>query len=209
VPVFCKLVLKASGGLGAGASWWQHWLVSDVGTIEDPPDLVTALVARVSSNLEPVLSDAWSLGRVDWTYWATEISVPIPTQVETFTAITGNETATAALAPRQTMMIEYKHMVGNLGPKRCYVGRYAEAHNDTGGVPNGTLVAAVQAYADDTIGELSVNGRAWHFSVVRLARAETAGGQVYYHPDEWASLTGHLVQTKWAFLRSRDVGRGI
>ena len=209
MTAFCKVVVKATGGGGAGASYFQHWLQSEDGTIDDPPDLCTLIAGLVEDHLAPVLTNSWSLGRLDWTFWATDVSVPTPSQIVTVTPIIGGESVTNSLAPRQTMLINYKSMSGILGNKRCYVGRWSEAHNTDNGVPDGTAVAAVQAYADHTLFEASVNGRAWFYSVVRLQRATTTGGTVYYRPIEWARLTSHLVQTKWAFLRSRDVGHGI
>lgn len=209
MPSFVKLVVKGSGGFGAGASWFQHWLVSNTGDVDDPPDLVSSLAGRIDTHLLPVLSDAWSCGRIDWTFWETEDSVPVPTQVENISTLVGEATGTNPMAPRQTMLIEYKTMDGLLPRKRIFVGRYNEGQNDSPGVPTGSVVSAIQSYADNTIGELSVNGHPWFFNVVRLVRAVTAGGQVYYHPQAWAGLTSHLVQTKWAFLSSRDVGHGI
>lgn len=204
-----RVVVKGSGGFGAGASWFTHWLITSTGDFDDGEDLCEGIRSRIATHLEDVLSDAWSVGRMDWTYWEANSSIPVPTQVFGFTPIIGNDAGSTPLAPRQTMLIEYKTLNGILSRKRCYIGRYNESMNDTGGTPSSTLVAAIQSYADNTLGELSVNGHPWYFAVARLQKYTAPDTSTFYAPSLAVELSSHLVQTKWAFLRTRDVGRGI
>lgn len=206
---FVRIVAKGHGGFGAGASWFQHWLETDTGDFDDGEALCEGLRGIISSNLITPMSSAFSLARMDWTYWGSLGSIPPPTQVYGFTALVGGEGTTNPLAPRQTMLIEYKTLSGVIPRKRLYVGRWSEAHNDSPGVPDSTVVSAVQGYADNTIGELNVNGHAWFWTVCRLQRIVGPTGQVHYAPELSSQLSSHLVQTKWAFLRTRDIGRGI
>lgn len=209
MPSFMRLVVKGAGGQGAGASWHSHWLFSNTGDEADGDDLANALRGRIETHLIPVLSDAYSLARIDWTYWSGSGPEPFPTQVYTFTPLIGENTGTNTLPPRITMLIEYKALTTKPNRKRVYVGRFNEGQNETGGIPSGATIAGIQAYADNTLNSMSVNGHDWQFCVVRLQRYPLTGSPAFYTPWSYNAFSSHLVQTKWAFLRTRDVNRGI
>lgn len=196
-----KIVCKGAGGPPCGASYWQHWLTSTTGTSDDPEDIITAIAGRITSYLRPQMSELWSIGRFDWTYYPGFNAEPMPTQIVTPTAIIGVITGDP-LPCRVTMMVEYKAFATKPNRKRIYVGRFAESQNTAPGVPNSAVVSAVQSYADNTLTEINVNGHAWFFGVGRI---NPANGQV----TAFNQLTSHLVQTKWAYLRTRDANRGI
>lgn len=196
---FVTLIHKGTGGGGAGASWFTfHWFTSD-GVPSEAQTLAEAMRDRLNGNLQAFLSNSWSLGRIDSIWW-TGLNVPaLPTQVHTVNTIVG-AISTDSMSPRQTMMIEFKAFSLKPNRKRCYIGRYSESQNEATGIPSSALIAAVQGYADDMLTTHNLSG---HDYVPVVLRKDAEGRVTAYN-----QLTSHLVQTKWAFLRSRDVGRG-
>lgn len=197
---FMKVITKGAGGSGAGSSFFQQWLYGPDGVADDAEDIVTHLRGTLDTYLRPQLSDSWSVSRFDAVFYPALGEEPYPTQVFTPTALVGGQNYTA-LAPRQTMLVEFKAFAQKPNRKRCYVGRYTENNNDVAGIPNSATVAAVQAWADHSLFEVNVNAHAWQFAVCRVD--PQTGYVTAYH-----ELNSHLVQTKWAFLRTRDVGHG-
>lgn len=200
---YLHLVFKGSSGLGRGANWYSFWLFNgDNGDTDDAEDLISLLNTQWINNMQDVTNSNYSIGRVDWTFYPDLLEDPFPTQVFTFSPIAGSEIS-SPLASRITMLCEFKAF-NNVGPtrKRVYLGCYGEANNNTSGNPESDLIAAYQAWADDMLGEFSVNGHAWFGYVCRLN--QTTGQLTAAN-----RLTSHLIQTKWAYLRSRDSGRGI
>jgi len=209
MPAIVRLTVKGAGGFSAGASWFTHWLYSLTGDENDGADLCDALATRIESHLLAVFSDAWSCGRIDWTFWPDLGEEPYPTQVASPDVMVGLDTGANQLPPRMCMLIEYKSLTVKPNRKRLYVGRFNEDANDTTGTPNSTVVSAVQSYADNTLNSMSVNGHDWQFCVVRLARNVPQPASGFYTPVAYNAFSSHLVQTKWAYLRTRDIGRGI
>lgn len=199
---YFHVVAKAANGLSQGSSFFSHWLQSDDSDIEDGNDICAALLDAVSDNILPQIMNVWSLGRIDWTYYPGISEAPYPTQVYTFSAVTGGFSAGEPLPPRMTMLIEYKALTQSVNRKRTYIGRYAEAQNESPGVPTVAITDALIAYAANTVGELPIGTRTYHWAVCRLD-AEGVTVQAY------SRLTSYLVQRKWAYLRSRDAGRGV
>lgn len=209
MPAFMRLTIKAGSGLSQGNSWSSFWLYSSTGDEDDGPDLCDALEGRLSTHLLPVLSGYWNCSRIDWQYWPQQTLQPYPTQVHGIDPIVGGIAVGDPLPPRMTMLIEYKALAHKPNRKRVYIGRYNEGQNSGTGTPDGTTVAAVQAFADNTRNSLSVNGHDWQFAIVQQRRQVTEEGVVYYTPWAYNDIDSHLVQSKWAYLRSRDAGVGI
>lgn len=196
---FVTLIHKGSGGGGAGNSWFTFsWYTAD-GVPTEAQTLAEAMRDRLNGNMDAVLSNVWSIGRIDSLWWTGLNVLPLPTQVHTVTDIVGND-GSEPLAPRQTMLIEFKAFAPKPNRKRCYIGRYGEANNDTDGTPSSTLIAALQAYGDDMLTTHNLSG---HNYVPVVLRKDAQNRVTAYN-----ELTSHLVQNKWAFLRTRDVGRG-
>jgi hypothetical protein len=197
------LVFKGGSGLGRGANWHSLW-VQDTGdgVPADMEDVISAINTQFINNMQAFVNSNYTIGRVDWTYYPDLLEDPYPTQVFTFTPIAGEEIS-SPLASRITMLCEFKSFATS-GPtrKRVYLGCYGEANNNTSGNPESDLIAAYQAWADDMLGEFNVNGHAWFGYMCRL---DPTTHQIT-HANR---LTSHLIQTKWAYLRTRDSGHGI
>ena len=199
---FLKLVVRGGSGLTQGASYFQHWLQSDNGTLADPADLAVALMSRISTHLLPELSAFWNCAAVAWQWFGDTQTPGLPEQVEAITPVVGEQDAGDPMPPRVTMMIQYRSLAVGLNRKRVFVGRFMEGQNDGTGSPNGNVLSAVIGYGNATMGSMSVNGRDWQFGVCRLNPSTNI-------VSAFQPFQSFQVSDKWAYLRSRDPGRGI
>ena len=164
--------------------------------------LATNLRGLISNRLEGFLSSLYGFGYIRGRYWPDLNQPSLPTQVLGVTRLDGNATD-AALAPRQTLLAQFSSFTLAPNRKRLYLGRYTEASNDTDGTPASNLIADYQQLCDDLLAPWQpINGEWWGFSVLRI-------NQVNGHCTGANLLTSHLVNNKWAFLRTRDAARGI
>lgn len=198
---FVRLTFKGNGGGGAGASWFTFWWETDDGVPDDCQLLAEGQRNLMETHLDANLSSAWSLGRLDSKWYPTQGMPALPSQVHNVPDFIGNDVS-EALAPRQTMLITFKAFATPPNEKRCYIGRYGEARNAQPGIPDGQLIAALQAYANAMLQPRSYNA---HTFTPVVCRTQPSPDAVIARND----LTQYVINTKWAFLRSRDVGHGV
>lgn len=200
---FLHFVFKGTSGIGRGANWFTWWLQdTGVGEPSDADGLADLLLARLDTHMIPFLNSNYSLGRVDYTFYDGLNTAPYPTQVYNPTPMSGEDTS-APLPSRITLLSEFKAFA-NSGPvrKRIYVGCYGEDYNTTASQPDSDLIVAYHSFSTAMLGGVSTAGHDWNPVICRLD--PLTGGIV-----AWNAINSYLVQTKWAFLRSRDSGIGI
>lgn len=199
---FLRMIVRGGSGLTQGASYFSHWLRSDNGTLADPPDLADVLRSRIVSTILPELSSYWNCAAIAWQWFADTQTPGLPEQVAAISPIAGGIDTGDPMPARVTMMIQYRALAIGLNRKRIFIGRYNEGQNDGTGSPDGNVLNAVIAYGNQTLGSMSVNGRNWQFGVGRLDPQTNI-------VTSFQDLVSYAVSDKWAFLRSRDAGRGV
>jgi len=198
---FVRLTFKGSGGGGAGASWYTFWWETTDGVPSDCQDLAENQRDLLETHMDANLSSAWSLGRLDSKWYPSMFARSLPSQVHNVADLIGNDVS-EALAPRQTMLINFKAFATPPNTKRIYVGRYGEARNAQPGIPDGQLIAALQSYANAMLQPRSINSHT--FTPVVCRTQVDPDAVIESNPlDSW------VINTKWAFLRSRDVSHGV
>lgn len=196
-----RLTFKGNGGSGAGASWYTFWWETDDGTPDDCQDLAENQRNLLETHMDANLVNAWYMGRLDSKWYPSIGMMALPSQVHNVPDLYGNDVS-EALAPRQTMLITFKAFATPPNEKRCYIGRYGEARNAQPGVPDGQLIAALQSYANAMLLPRSINAHTYTPIVARTQPSPDA--VIATNP-----LTSYVINTKWAFLRSRDLGHGV
>lgn len=195
------LVQLTFNGFSGGANWFTfHWFTND-GVVADLQQLAEGERDLLNSTVGPTFTTSWAMARMTALYWPNFNVNPLPAIPLDVVDMSGGD-PTDPQAARQTMLVEFKTNLAKPAPqkKRCFVGRYGEG-NSASGIPSTVITTALTTWAAAHLLPTTVNGHIFTPCVLR----KNVLGQVTDAPG----LVNYLINQKWAFVRSRDTGRGI
>lgn len=197
---FVNLTFKGQNTQIGSANWFTFGFYTSDGVVTECQTLAEAMRDRFNGNMRDRLSQYYLMNRIDSQWYPSLNSEPFPTQVHTVDDVAGIQVG-HQLAPRTTLLIEFKAFSTKPNRKRCYVGLYTEDVNDPDGTPGSVLISSLQAFGDDMVSPHNLSGHTYSPAVLRISSENRV--------TAYNILTSHLVSNKWAFLRSRDAGRGL
>lgn len=192
-------------GYSGSANWFSFYYETSDGTTSDIQDLCQNARDQLNGEVGAVLNNSFAMSRMTVMWWPSLTSPALPKFTVAVTPMSGLDVSTP-LASRQTVLVEFKTNLAKPAPqkKRCFVGRYGELGNDNG-FPTGDVTDALTAWAEQMLIPVLRNGHT--FTPVAIRKVIDADHHVVVTESE--PIASYLPPTKWAFVRTRDAGRGI